>query len=478
MHRRPDGRRAPRLLAAGLAALAVAVVAIAPVRALAAGPDATPSPASTPVPTDDPSAGDSGSGGPCDMSPVLGVFCSIGKAIDGVPGDIASGIGDSIVGAVTRWVADGAAWVLQQVTDLVESSTSPDLGARWFRENYATMVQLGAMLLTVFLLLATVQGLLHGSPSMILRAYLLHAPVAILGTLLAIAIVTQGLAATDAMSSAVSAHLGHDVGRIAERVGDAAVAASLVTGSSSLFVAFLGALAAVVVALLLWIELLIRQAAVDICVLFLPLVLAAMVWPATARSLRRLVNTLVAVVLSKFVIVAVLALAASALASDVDDGGVKAILVGVVLLLLAALCPYMLFRLLPGVETAMAARWMARGAGRAVRSAPGGSGHALGGLRSAGSGGGRAAAGGAAGGASAVAMVAASGAARSSSSSVRPAERLTSAAARGGPDAPRTSAPPQNLPPWRIDTRSSADERPQPGGGRPRPAGAPDGGDD
>jgi hypothetical protein len=308
------------------------------------------------------------------VSPILHAFCDAGHAIQNAPGaivgGIASGVGDSIIGAMTRWVADGAAWVLHQVTDLMQTATTPDLTAQWFQRNYATMATLAGVLLAIFLFFATVQGILANRPSMILRAYLLHAPMAALGTVLAIALVSRGLQATDAMSTAVSAHLQHDVTRVAERVGEAIVAASRVTGDGSLFVAFLGALVAVVVAVILWIELLIRQAAIDLCVLFLPLVLAAFVWPATGKWLRRLVNTLTAVVLSKFVIVAVLALSASALADNVNDGGIKAILVGVVLLVLAAVCPYLIFRLLPGVELAISGRWMHGGMRMASRRGP------------------------------------------------------------------------------------------------------------
>ena len=58
----------------------------------------------------------------------------------------------------------------------------------------------------------------------------------------------------------------------------------------------------------------IRAAAVYVAVLFLPLALASLAWPAIAHWCRRLVDTLVALVLGKFVIVSVLSLAAGALA--------------------------------------------------------------------------------------------------------------------------------------------------------------------
>jgi hypothetical protein len=366
-----SARAAARAVEPPPAASGKSRAAPSPLPSLTPPPTTDPSPTSSPSPSPTDSPDDAG---PCGVSPILHAFCSVGHAIQNAPGAIvggvASSVGDSIIGAMTRWVADGAAWVLNQVTTLIDNGTTPDLTAQWFQRNYATMVTLAGVLLAIFLFFATVQGIVANKPSMILRAYLLHAPIAAVGTVLAVALVSRGLQATDAMSTAVSAHLHHDVARIAERVGKAVVLASRVTGDGSLFVAFLGALVAVVVAVILWLELLIRQAAIDLCVLFLPLVLAAFVWPATSRWLRRFMNTLTAIVLSKFVIVAVLALSASALADNTNDGGIKAILVGVVLLVLAAVCPYLVFRLLPGVEMAVTGRWLHGGMRIASRGAP------------------------------------------------------------------------------------------------------------
>ena len=115
----------------------------------------------------------------------------------------------------------------------------------------------------------------------------------------------------------------------------------------------------------------IRAAAVYVAVLFLPLALASLAWPAIAHWCRRLVDTLVALVLGKFVIVSVLSLAAGALAGGTGSapaagavrrcrrsagaghpggGGFAAVLGGAALLLFAAFAPWALFRLLPFLE--------------------------------------------------------------------------------------------------------------------------------
>jgi hypothetical protein len=156
-----------------------------------------------------------------------------------------------------------------------------------------------------------------------------------------------------------------------------ALSAAASTGDSAVpaFVLFLGSLAVVFGAVLLWVELLVRASAVYVAVLFLPLALASLAWPAIAHWCRRLVDTLVALILGKFVIVSVLSLAAGALAGGTGatpagsstatgsagaagsavpgatgGGGFTAVLGGAALLLLAAFAPWSLFRLLPFLE--------------------------------------------------------------------------------------------------------------------------------
>jgi hypothetical protein len=124
------------------------------------------------------------------------------------------------------------------------------------------------------------------------------------------------------------------------------------------FVLLVVALLVVLGALALWVELLIRSAAVYVAVLFLPLALGSLVWPAISHWCRRVVDALAALILSKFVIVAILSLAVGALASGTGSGsssatgggGVSTVLAGAALLLLAAFSPYTLLRLVPLAE--------------------------------------------------------------------------------------------------------------------------------
>ena len=123
---------------------------------------------------------------------------------------------------------------------------------------------------------------------------------------------------------------------------------------AALFAVFLGAMVMAVGAVVVWIELLVRQAAIYVAVLFLPLAIAGLVWPATSHWFKRLAHILIAVILSKFVIAAILSLAASGLAAGTPDGGgFSAVLGGGALLTLAALSPMALLRLAPILEAGL-----------------------------------------------------------------------------------------------------------------------------
>src|SRR5205823_3884826 len=102
----------------------------------------------------------------------------------------------------------------------------------------------------------------------------------------------------------------------------------------------------------------IRDAAIYVCVFFLPLTFVAMIWPATSRWARRLVEVLVAIILSKFVVVSILSLATAAIANtNVANGQgqtFERMIAGSALLVLAAWSPFALMRLIPMMEVAAA----------------------------------------------------------------------------------------------------------------------------
>ncbi|HWQ23315.1 MAG TPA: hypothetical protein VNK94_04340, partial [Gaiellaceae bacterium] len=143
-----------------------------------------------------------------------------------------------------------------------------------------------------------------------------------------------------------------------QAVGDAYKRALDEDSGIPLFGVFLGAIILALGAFVLWLEMIIRDAAIYICVFFLPLTFVAMVWPATGRWARRLVELLIAIILAKFVIVSILTLATAAIANagvaEGDSNTFEQMLAGSALLVLAAWSPFALLRMIPAMEVAAA----------------------------------------------------------------------------------------------------------------------------
>lgn len=293
--------------------------------------------------------------GKCEAPALMDVFCEAGKTVVGKAGEIVTApvraAAGGAVDMLTAWVADGAQWLLGKVVSFIDHSTTPDLGASWFTQRYQFMVGLGALVLLPMLLVAAIRAVMSQDVSQLLRSFFLYLPMSILGTFVAVFLTQTLLAVTDSMSEAVAKGVAGDVSQIFDSVGKGLGTTGGVAPAAPSFAIFFGALFLILGAFFVWLELLVRSAAVTVSVFFLPLILASLVWPATSRWTRRLVETLVALILSKFVIVAVISLATAAL-SDPGGGGFGSVMGAAALMLMAAFSPMALLKLMPLAEGA------------------------------------------------------------------------------------------------------------------------------
>jgi hypothetical protein len=92
----------------------------------------------------------------CVPDPGRIVQCVAGQAVGGA----AQGFAQSAVQAVTQWVVDAAIWLLNQLVNVIFSTSSPSLSADWFHAHYADMVAVAWVLSPIFLLLGVLQALL------------------------------------------------------------------------------------------------------------------------------------------------------------------------------------------------------------------------------------------------------------------------------------------------------------------------------
>ena len=300
---------------------------------------------------------------------------AIGALTSPVTGAL-KGVGDDVLKQIATWVSEGAAWLMGRVAKAIDSSTTPHLGTRGFLAQYGKMAEIAAVMAAAMLLLAVLEGLAQGSLAALARSAFLDLPLALIGTSVAFVVVQLLMGATDGLCEAVSGSASADGQRFfAEAIHSLAVAGAAAGGALGgtagggpangavavpLFVTFLVAVIAAFASFFVWIELLMRDAAIYVVALFVPLSLAASIWPRWSGAMRRTAELLVVVIASKFVIVAILSLAASLLAHNA--GQVEQILAASTLMLLACFSPIVLLRLVPFAEGAMAAAYARRSA--------------------------------------------------------------------------------------------------------------------
>jgi hypothetical protein len=266
------------------------------------------------------------------------------QIVDGGSG-LATSVASQAASSVLKAVGDGlfqaASYVLGHLIDLILTSAGPDLGAKWFVHEMTLMRQVMLAVVLPILMAATIGPVLRQDGRRLFRVWGIGLPLALFAGLAGSQFTGWGLRWTDALcglflggeSKALAAQFTH------------AVTNSAVT-AAPLFVQMLVAALTLSGAVLVWLELVVRSAGVYVTTFFMPLVLVAYIWPATAGMAKRALEILVSLILAKFVIVACLSLGAAALAGSGVDSAVS----GAGILLMAGFAPFALLRLAPIVE--------------------------------------------------------------------------------------------------------------------------------
>ncbi|HTO01241.1 MAG TPA: hypothetical protein VL068_11255 [Microthrixaceae bacterium] len=293
---------------------------------------------------------------------------------------------EAMIGGLTAWIVDAVVWVVGGVFNFFLDSTDPNVQADWFITGhgpYATTASIGASLLLLFVLAGIVQGTISGDVGGMLRRVALELPVSIVAMIGLVTMTQVLIRLTDALSGQVLDNFQDD---ISEFISVVASLNLLTGGQATAFVVFVLGLVTVLAGLVLVAELVVRAALIYIVVALAPLVFATRLWPATKGMSRKLLDLLVALILSKLVIAIALAVAAAAAVGVGSGGEVKALprpevfaedpggsvtqAVGILLTAaaafgVAAFSPMLIARLLPLTEAAVVAQGIKGGPVRA-----------------------------------------------------------------------------------------------------------------
>ena len=241
---------------------------------------------------------------------------SILDPLGGLGQDVVSWLGHSI----SQGIGGFAAWAIGGVVHAMQSTTTPDFTS-WFAGPWRAMLSVVAWLSVPILFVGVGTAAIKGDLTSVLRRGLGAPVVMAVGTAVALPVTAGILTLVNGCCGLlVNLAIGSDqgFGQGLAHLSTFALSATAATGGSALP----GLAAALIVALagfaalVIWFVLALRGALLYLEVLAVPLALCGLYWGGTAHWIKRLVDLIIATILSQLVITMLMVLAAA----DLNNG--------------------------------------------------------------------------------------------------------------------------------------------------------------
>ncbi|HKA67905.1 MAG TPA: hypothetical protein VKG85_02180 [Actinomycetes bacterium] len=280
--------------------------------------------------------------------------------------DIASGVGSAAtfasdpLGGIADGTADAAAWIISKLSSGVNSSTQVDFTNTGFLRQYAIVFGACTFLTLILWLLAVIKRVVRGeSLSRSFGEAIGFLWLAVLASAFTPLILALLVSLTDTMTYAIAANTRADTERFL-----AGLSQALSPGESSLgggpILLIIVSILAIIASAIIWLELLIRAAMLYVGAILGCAVYAGLVDRSLWRHVRRWAGIMVAVTLSKPVLVIVLGLAAAILGQPGSGDSFAAVLTGLAILFLAIFASVVIYRFIPSFGDDMAAVYHSR----------------------------------------------------------------------------------------------------------------------
>jgi hypothetical protein len=230
-----------------------------------------------------------------------------------------TGLGQDVVNWLGHSISEGiggfASWAIGGVIHAMQSTTTPDFTS-WFAGPWRAMLSVVAWLSIPILFVGVGTAALRGDLTSVLRRGL-GAPVLMaVGTAVAVPVTAGVLTLVNGccgllVDVAIGGNQGFSQGLT--HLSDFALSATVASGGSGLpglAAALIVALAGLA-ALIIWFVLALRGALLYLEVLAIPLALCGLYWGGTAHWIKKLVDLIIATILSQLVITMLMVLAAA-----------------------------------------------------------------------------------------------------------------------------------------------------------------------
>lgn len=276
----------------------------------------------------------------CDV-PVISSVC-----------DVAGDAAGALVSAPFDWLAQGmghaAGWMFEAVWKVFDSTTMVDVSSSQYTKVYNILFGIAVFVMLGFFMLQLIGGMIRREPAALSRAALGLAK-SILGSFVALALLATALEVTDQLCIGIVNAAGTNMEQMGDRV--ALLTTGLVglnlaaPGVGAILTIFIAGLA-IGAAGIVWISLLVRKALLLIAIVFAPVAMAGLTWDHTRSWVTKWASFVIALILSKVVLVVIFLLATAQVSAPIDSDiqSVSEPIAGVVLMLMAGFAPYMTYK--------------------------------------------------------------------------------------------------------------------------------------
>src|SRR5699024_7616785 len=215
---------------------------------------------------------------------------------------------------------------------------------------YNLLFGIGIFIILIFFCFQLILGLIRRDPTALSRAAL-GAGKAVLGSFVVITLAALALEIVDQLSIGIVQAAGETTETMGDKIVLLAAGLSAINisapGVGAIVTIFLGGLMVAAVAIV-WFSLLIRKALLLIAIVLAPLAFAGAAWDATRGWIGKWAAFVLALIVSKLVLVVVFLIAITQMATPIeaDLTAITEPITGIVMLAIAAFAPYMVYRVI------------------------------------------------------------------------------------------------------------------------------------
>ncbi|TFC86328.1 conjugal transfer protein TrbL [Cryobacterium sp. TMT4-31] len=258
----------------------------------------------------------------------------------------------SLVAAPFDWLANAmgsaAAWLFESVWAAFDTTTLVDVTDPGYIDVYNVLFGVAVFVTLVLFCLQLITGLIHRDPTALARAATGLAK-SVLGAFVLITITALLLEITDQLTIGIVQASGNTMEGMGDRIALLPAGLTAVNvaapGVGAIVTIFLSALA-ISAAAIVWFSLLIRKALLLVAIVFGPIALAGATWDAAKGWFAKWVAFVIALILSKLVLVVIFLVAVAQVSApiDADLASISDPIAGIVLMFIAAFAPYITYK--------------------------------------------------------------------------------------------------------------------------------------